>query len=175
MPSVVAKEIVLDDEKDSIPLGKYIRFLEDKNKDISLKDVISGKLNKSFVQGKEDVIFLSYQDTNYWLEFPTIQNFSDKKEWFIFIDNYFSVSLKTISFYFVIQNQVAHKIEIPSVKEYQLQKKFPLISIPIPPELLENKDLKIFENIPMFMVLFLFLSLLQTPKSQILPIKKYLS
>ena len=144
VPSVVAKEIVLDDEKDSIPLGKYIRFLEDKNKDISLKDVISGKLNKSFVQGKEDVIFLSYQDTNYWLEFPTIQNFSDKKEWFIFIDNYFSVSLKTISFYFVIQNQVAHKIEIPSVKEYQLQKKFPLISIPIPPELLENKDLKIF-------------------------------
>ena len=70
---------------DSIPLGKYIRFLEDKNKDISLKDVISGKLNKSFVQGKEDVIFLSYQDTNYWLEFPTIQNFSDKKEWFIFL------------------------------------------------------------------------------------------
>ena len=122
VPSVVAKEIVLDDEKDSIPLGKYIRFLEDKNKDISLKDVISGKLNKSFVQGKEDVIFLSYQDTNYWLEFPTIQNFSDKKEWFIFIDNYFSVSLKTISFYFVIQNQVAHKIEIPSVKEYQHHK-----------------------------------------------------
>ena len=144
IPNASAITLQLDGEKDSIPLGKYIRFLEDKDRNISLEEVVSGKFSKSFVQGKEDVIYLSYKDTNYWLELPTIQNLSNKKEWFVFVDNYFNFNLKTLSFYFVISDQVVHTIEIPNVKDYLLQKKFPLISIPIPPELLENKDLKIF-------------------------------
>ncbi len=143
-PSLFASKIVLNNEQDSFLLGKYIRFLEDKNRSVSIEDVLSGKFNKSFVQGEEDVIYLSYGNANYWLEFPTIQNLSEKKEWFIVMDNYFNFDFKNLSVYFVVADQVVDTIEIPSVKDYQLQKKFPLIFIPIPPELLENKDLKIF-------------------------------
>ena len=94
-----AKELTLNEGQDTIALGKYIRFVEDKTKSITIDDIISRKLDISFQQGKGDTIVIKgFVDADYWFEFPTIQTRSRDSKWYITIDGSATDTMKNLIF-----------------------------------------------------------------------------
>ena len=146
--------VLTNDGNVSMALGKHIRFLEDKDRHLTLENFISGNFEQQFRAGKHDVINLGIVDANVWIKLPSIFNYSDTKQWYIIIGNESTTPLESISFYFLQNNKFVHFVGIPSVKQYQIDTKFPILSIPIPGDILENssqsietKSLQIFAKI----------------------------
>ena len=143
-----AKELTLNEGQDTIALGKYIRFVEDKTKSITIDDIISRKLDISFQQGKGDTIVIKgFVDADYWFEFPTIQTRSRDSKWYITIDGSATDTMKNLIFYFTVNGEIKAIKSIPDVKEHQIKQRFPTIVIAIPKELSQKHNLKIFTRI----------------------------
>ena len=132
--------VLTNDGNVSMALGKHIRFLEDKDRHLTLENFISGNFEQQFRDGKHDVINLGIVDANVWIKLPSIFNYSDTKQWYIIIGNESTTPLESISFYFLQNNKFVHFVGIPSVKQYQIDTKFPILSIPIPGDILENSS-----------------------------------
>ena len=137
----------------TITLGKYIRILEDKDRSLNADDIFSGNFDQTFKPTKNDIVNLGLVDTDVWIEFPSIFNYSDTKQWYIIIGNESTTPLKSISFYFLQNNKFVHLVNIPSVKQHQIDTKSPILYIPIPTWILEDnsnsigkKDLQIYAN-----------------------------
>ena len=113
------KTIVLDsDAQNTFALGKYIKVLKDKSKKLTSYDVFSGNFEESFQLGRRDIINLGIINANVWIEFPTIINYSDGKQWYIVIDNESVATLRSISFYFLRDDETIHFVEIPNKKHF---------------------------------------------------------
>ena len=130
------KIVLINDVNVSMALGKHMRFLEDKDRYLTIEDFFFGNFEQQFRAGKNDIINLGIVDANVWIEFPPIFNYSDTKQWYIIIGNESTTPLESISFYFLQNNKFVHLVEIPSVKQHQIDTKFPFLSIPIPEGLL---------------------------------------
>ena len=137
-------EVLLSEQTDSLLLGKQIVYLEDTNKQFTIENFISGKLDESLQQGSQEIIYLGRGHGRYWLKLPEFKNTSNQKEWYLVLDNLGVSFLEAVSFYFVADNKVVQQIDIPSVKDYLEKNRLPLISIPIATDLLSKDDLKIF-------------------------------
>ena len=106
----------------TITLGKYIRILEDKDRSLNADDIFSGNFDQTFKPTKNDIVNLGLVDTDVWIEFPSIFNYSDTKQWYIIIGNESTTPLKSISFYFLQNNKFVHLVNIPSVKQQEANK-----------------------------------------------------
>ena len=143
-----AKELTLNEGQDTIALGKYIRFVEDKTKSITINDIISRKLDISFQQGNGDTIVIKgFVDADYWFEFPTIQTRSRDSKWYITIDGSATDTMKNLIFYFTVNGEIKAIKSIPDIKVHQIKQRFPTIVITIPKELSQKNNLKIFARI----------------------------
>ena len=60
--------VLTNDGNVSMALGKHIRFLEDKDRHLTLENFISGNFEQQFRDGKHDVINLGIVDANVWIK-----------------------------------------------------------------------------------------------------------
>ena len=119
--------LFLGDQQKSIALGKHFLFLQDNTKSLTIDNILSHKLDDRFQQGTRDIISVGYADADYWFKFPVLTNLSENPQWYITINGYATDTLKSASFYYVIEDKVKHIEYITDIAAYQIENKFPII------------------------------------------------
>ena len=98
--------LFLGDQQKSIALGKQFLFLQDDTKNLTINNILSHKLDALFQQGTRDVIAVGYVDADFWFKSPVLTNLSENPHWYITINGYATDTLKSASFYYVIEDKV---------------------------------------------------------------------
>ena len=112
--------LFLGDQQKSIALGKHFLFLQDNTKSLTIDNILSHKLDDRFQQGTRDIISVGYADADYWFKFPVLTNLSENPQWYITINGYATDTLKSASFYYVIEDKVKHIEYITDIAAYQI-------------------------------------------------------
>jgi methyl-accepting chemotaxis protein len=64
-------------------LGKYLLYVEDKNKEWTIKDVSSDAFIPKFKGSRQDILNLGFTRSNYWLKLNIISKSQKVKDWYL--------------------------------------------------------------------------------------------
>ena len=166
-------ELVIEEILDYGVLGKYIFFLEDSKRELTIKDVISSKYWNQFQRGKHEALSFGYDSGRFWLELPTFNTKGyDHEHFYVNVGDHRLASLQSINVYFLDNtvsenNFVIEKISIPSIKNFFLEKRVPHIAIPIPETVSRENTFKIILEVEAegAVTLPIYISNTEIPKS----------
>ncbi len=85
-PLLALTPIVLSEGQGEYIIGEYIEYLEDKNKDLTIDEVISPELNKKFIPSDQKYLNFGYTSSAYWLRFKLKASDNNTKRWILLND-----------------------------------------------------------------------------------------
>ena len=85
--NVFSQNTINIDENEKILIGKNIQFIEDKNKEFTLNEILSQEFQDKMITSESEILFFNYQNSTYWIKF-TIKNTSKKNTNFFLVIDY---------------------------------------------------------------------------------------
>ena len=77
------RSLELSEDIDYYELGKYLLYIEDKNQELTIKDISSDDFIPKFHVSKHQVLNLGFTRSNYWLKLNIISKSQKVKDWFL--------------------------------------------------------------------------------------------
>lgn len=80
-----SEPVIINDTKQSYPLGLHLEILEDNKKKWTFEEVISEDLSKKFTKSRQDAPGYGFTKSAYWSRF-TIKSNSNNRDWMLELD-----------------------------------------------------------------------------------------
>jgi signal transduction histidine kinase len=114
--------LILTKDSTYCPLAKRVEILEDKSKQLTIKEIVQNQYQKKFQLSAQETPFHGYSASSFWFKFKVeAQKLPFGDEWFVQLQN---PNIDTIEVYFLNAEQQI-------IKQYQTGDRFPYMQRPV--------------------------------------------
>jgi diguanylate cyclase (GGDEF)-like protein len=82
-PALASNEIVIDDTTSKLSLGKHLQYYEDKNGNLTIKQILSGNFDNQFISSTMSAPSFGFTKSTYWFHFRIKNKNNINNNWYL--------------------------------------------------------------------------------------------